>query len=67
VIPESVTTIRSRAFAKMPNLGELYFEGSTVNIEYDALGDRTDVKVVCQEGSSVAEWANQIGLPVEYY
>ena len=67
IIPSSVKVIESGAFAEMPNLQVLFFEGSPESISSDILGDCQFVYIDCAQGSTAETWAREQNYPIAYH
>ena len=67
IIPDTVETIESLAFANNPNLEVLYFEGSPYSIAADMLSGSNGVTVSVIRGSYAENWAKARGLDIEYH
>ena len=67
IIPISVDTIESRAFAHCTGLQILYFEGSPFSISSDILEGCENVTVSVVKGRSAEKWAIRYGYAVNYH
>ncbi len=67
IIPETVETIESLAFANCGNLQVLYFVGSPIDIASDIISECENVTVSVVQGSTAETWANSLNLNVEYH
>ena len=68
IIPASVQTIGSSAFANCPNLLVVYFEGTSADIAGDLFtGCRNNVMISIPANSTLASWANTHGVQVIYH
>ena len=62
LLPESVTGIRSRAFADCPNLIQIYIPESCTGIAQDAFSGVTGLEIFGREGSYAEFFANKYGF-----
>ncbi len=62
ILPESVSSIGSRAFADCKNLVMVTFLGGEVEIADDAFMGCDDVLILCPEGSSAQAYAKEKGM-----
>lgn len=67
VVPETVRTIKVKAFANNQSLQILYFEGAPYSIADDILSGCSNVVVDVVSGSSAEAWALANGYRVQYH
>lgn len=67
VIPATINSIESRAFAYSESVQIVRFEGYACGLEDDILAGNKHVIIECFRGSPIEEWACRLGYHVEYH
>lgn len=67
ILPQTIETIGSRAFAACPALKEVYLPGSVVSISEDAFDKSPKVTLFVEKDSYAEKFAAEHEMPYEFY